>query len=67
MSVSTDTASVDDALRNALVVESVNLLHSDLILEESRTSAFRVRGLQPDIEQKTQHKKTGERRVSNQV
>jgi len=52
MSVSSDTASMDDALRDTLVVESVNLLHGDLVLEKSRSCAFTVRGLQPEIRRK---------------
>ena len=53
MSVSSSTAGVHDALRDTLVVESVNLLHSDLVLEESRTGTLRVRGLQPVTGRKT--------------
>ena len=53
-SVSSGTASVDDALRDTLVVESVDLFHRDLILEKSGTCALGVRGLQPDIGHKAQ-------------
>jgi hypothetical protein len=41
MSVSSGAASVDDAFGDTLMVESVNLLHGDLILEKSRTGALR--------------------------
>ena len=47
MPVSSGTSSVDDALRDTLVVESMDLLHGDLVLEESGTGTLWVRGLQP--------------------
>ena len=61
-SVGSDTASMYDALRDTLVVESVNLLHGDLVLEKSRSCAFRVRGLQPEIRRKAQLGRIGEGR-----
>ena len=53
--MSSDAASVDDALGDTLVVESVNLLHGDLVLEKSRTGALGIRRLQPDMESKVRY------------
>ena len=50
--MSPGTASVNNALGNTLVIESVDLLHGDLILEKSGTGALVVRSLQPDIGRK---------------
>ena len=54
VSVSSDTASVDDSFGDTLVVETMNLLHGDLVLKQSGPSAFLVRSLQPDIEYEVQ-------------
>lgn len=59
MAMSSDAASVDDALGDTLVVESVNLLHGDLVLEKSRTSALGERSLQPEIGCKSRSRRIG--------
>ena len=52
--MSSSAASVDDAFGNTLVVESVDLLHRDLVLKKSGTGALGVCSLQPGIRRKTQ-------------
>ena len=59
VSVSSNAAGMHDAFRDTLVVEPVNLLHSDLILEKSRTGAIGVRSLQPDIGRNAQPERIG--------
>ena len=67
MAVSSDTASVDDTLGDTFVVESMNLLQSDLVFKKGRTGALRVRSLQPDIGCRAQHRRMGKGKMSDHV
>ena len=62
-----DSASMDDALGDTLVVEPMDFLHSDLVFKKSRTGALGMCNLQPDMGRGVQHRRIGKGRVAYHV